>query len=57
MKGVCKGKHAGVSRMLNRVWCLVEGETGVWSKILLRLASHAQGLSSGSNAEGQDRGV
>lgn len=54
---MCRYEHASVSRMLNYVWCLVEGETGVWSKIVLCLASHAQGLSTGSSAEGWDRRV
>ena len=50
---MCRYEHASVSRMLNHVWCLVEGEAGVWSKIVLCLASHAQGLSTGSSAEGR----
>lgn len=54
---MCRYEHAGVSRMLNHMWCLVEGEAGVWNKIVLCLASHAQGLSTGSSAEGRDRRV
>ena len=47
--------HHGPPQPVVHVWCLVEGEAGVWSKIVLCLASHAQGLSTGSSAEGRDR--
>ena len=48
---MCRYEHASVSRMLNHVWCLVEGEAGVWSKIrknksqVLRLRKEEMKLS------------
>lgn len=54
---MCRHECAGVSRMLNNAWCLAGGEAGVGSEIVLHLAGHAQALSTGSRAEGQDRVV
>lgn len=43
--------------MMNHAWRILEDEAGARSEIVLHLAGHAQGLSTGLSPEDPDRGV